>query len=265
MSTYVISDIHGCFDEFQEMLSKISLSDDDRLILAGDYIDRGPKSREMLQWLEKCPKNVVPIKGNHDAEFVEYVRMMRRTDEKNELMTDPDSNEDARMLLETLRYQFKREQPLGLFFFDYYNTITDFVEKKGVTFGELCRWADYLDKLPLYERFECAGRDCVVVHAGFCEDESCLEEGKSLEEFYLSAREESIQIGGINGGMVIFGHTPTVADDSEFYNDGEVFRYYSEEKDCIFYDIDCGCAVYEEFPSATLACLRVDDEEIFYL
>lgn len=266
MATYVMSDIHGCFDEFQEMLSRISLSDNDRLILGGDYIDRGPKSREMLQWLEKCPTNVIPIKGNHDAEFVEYVRLMQQTDRKNELMTDPDANEDARLLLDSVRYQFKQKQPLGLFFFDYYNTITDFIENKGVTFGELCRWADMLDKLPYYERFKLNGRDCIVVHAGFCE-ESELQKSKysSLEEFCLSAREEAIEIGGVKNGMIIAGHTPTIADDSVFYNDGEVFRHYNEEKDCIFYDIDCGCAFYEDFPSATLACLRVDDEEVFYL
>lgn len=265
MATYVISDIHGCFDEFQEMLRKISLSDDDRLILAGDYIDRGPKSREMLQFLEKCPPNVIPIKGNHDAEFVEYVRLMQQTDKKNELMTDPNSNEDAKILLASVRYLFKQKQPLGLFFFDYYNTITDFIQNKDVTFGDLCRWADMLTKLPYYERFELGERDCIVVHAGFYEEESGLENGKSVNEFYLYAREEAIQQGGVKNGMIIAGHTPTIAEDSVFYNDGEVFRYFNEEKNCIFYDIDCGCSFYEDYPSATLACLRVDDERVFYL
>ncbi len=52
MSTYVISDIHGCFDEFQTMLGRIGLTAEDRLILAGDYIDRGKQNLEMLRWLE---------------------------------------------------------------------------------------------------------------------------------------------------------------------------------------------------------------------
>lgn len=203
---------------------------------------------------------------NHDVEFVEYVHWMKQTDEKNELMTAPDSNEDAKILLDTVRYQFKRKQPLGLFFFDYYNTITDFVEKKGVTFGELCRWADYLDNLPLYERFKCSGKDCVVVHAGFCEDNE-LEKSRysSPEEFYIYARDEAIEIGGVTNGMIIAGHTPTIAEDSLFFNDGKVYRFYNEDKDCVFYDIDCGCAFYAMYPSATLACLRIEDEEIFYL
>ena len=83
LANYVISDIHGCYDEFQEMLHKINRSDNDRLILAGEYIDRGPESKEMLYWLEECPKNVIPIKGNHDVEFVEYVNLMRQTDKTN--------------------------------------------------------------------------------------------------------------------------------------------------------------------------------------
>ncbi len=258
----MISDIHGCFDEFRAMIAKINLSDDDRLILAGDYVDRGKQSLEMLQWLETKPSNVTAIKGNHDAEFVEYVRMLQRTDRKNELMTDPDSNEEAGILLETERYLFKKKAPLGLLLFDYYGTITDLIENRGVTFGELCRWADMLDNLPYYEHFEINGRDCVVVHAGFCEDaDHPGDKYKSVEDFYLGARDDAIRTGGIRNGMIIAGHTPTVEEDSMFYNNGEVFRYHDIAKDCIFYDIDCGCSD----PSGTLACLRLEDEGIIYL
>ena len=40
MATYVISDIHGCFNEFDQMLEKIGFSGKDKLILAGDCIDQ---------------------------------------------------------------------------------------------------------------------------------------------------------------------------------------------------------------------------------
>ena len=55
MSTYVISDIHGCYNEFLSMLEKIYFSESDNLVLAGDYIDRGKQSYEMLKWMEQCP------------------------------------------------------------------------------------------------------------------------------------------------------------------------------------------------------------------
>lgn len=44
MGTYVMSDIHGCYDRFLHMLDKIGFSATDRLILAGDCIDRGSKA-----------------------------------------------------------------------------------------------------------------------------------------------------------------------------------------------------------------------------
>jgi Calcineurin-like phosphoesterase. len=47
MSTYVISDIHGCYNEFLSMLEKIRFSGSDNLILSGDYIDKGKQSYEM--------------------------------------------------------------------------------------------------------------------------------------------------------------------------------------------------------------------------
>ena len=78
MATYVISDIHGCFDEFSRMLKHIHFSSEDRLYLAGDYIDRGPANIEMLKWLKKCPVNVFPITGNHDSEFVQNIHIMKK-------------------------------------------------------------------------------------------------------------------------------------------------------------------------------------------
>ena len=77
MSTYVMSDIHGHYVEFMKMLDKISFSDKDELVIAGDYIDRGPKSLEMLQWLENVPDNILTLKGNHDVEFAECINIMK--------------------------------------------------------------------------------------------------------------------------------------------------------------------------------------------
>ena len=266
MATYVISDIHGCFDEFQAMLDKIRLSESDRLILAGDYIDRGKQSLEMLRWLERCPANITAIKGNHDSEFAENVRIMRQIDKAEELMTDPDSDEDAKLLFDSVKYILKRKAATALSYYDHYGTMEKLLVQEGVTFRELCRWADMLDSFPFFYRFPMNGRDCVVVHAGFCEEESAIKDSYSCrEEFFLYAREDALQIGGVRNGLIIAGHTPTIAKDTCFYTDGEVFRYHEEKRNCIFYNIDCGCAYYERYPSGTLACLRLEDEETFYL
>ena len=77
MNTYVMSDIHGCYDEFQQMLEKIHFSDRDLLICAGDYIDRGTKNYEMMSWISNAPEHVVFVRGNHDEEFLTNIRIMK--------------------------------------------------------------------------------------------------------------------------------------------------------------------------------------------
>ena len=266
MSTYVIGDIHGCFDEFTAMLDKIKFSSEDKLYLVGDYVDRGPKTLEMLRWLEKSPSNVFPVKGNHDVEFVTYVRLLRRVDASDNLLTDPDSNADTCALLESLKYVFKRGSGDAFAYFDYYGTIADLIVNKGVTFGELLKWKKMLESYPLFYRFNLNGRDCVVVHAGFGDEDSIAEsKHPEMEQFCLYAREDALEYGGIRNGMIISGHTPTIVDDPHFAEQGKVFRFHDQEKDCIFYDIDCGSVFRTTHPSAKLACLRLEDEEVFYL
>ena len=64
-----MSDIHGCYDAMMSMLEQVTFGDKDTLILAGDYIDRGTQSYEMLKWIESNPQNVIFLRGNHDDGF----------------------------------------------------------------------------------------------------------------------------------------------------------------------------------------------------
>jgi serine/threonine protein phosphatase 1 len=68
---FAISDIHGCFDAFYELLiRRIGLDRSDRLILLGDYIDRGEKSKEVIDFiidLQAKGYNITPLLGNHEA------------------------------------------------------------------------------------------------------------------------------------------------------------------------------------------------------
>ena len=92
-----------------------------------------------------------------------------------------------------------------------------------------------------------------------------METYNRLEDFYLYARDDAYIYGGISHGMIIAGHTPTTVTEEFPYNDGDVYRMYDKERDCIFYDIDCGCAMSKTRPNAKLACIRVEDEKIFYV
>lgn len=72
---FAISDIHGCFDTFYELLiRRIDLSRTDRLILLGDYIDRGEKSKEVVDLildLKEKGFDITTLSGNHEAMLVE--------------------------------------------------------------------------------------------------------------------------------------------------------------------------------------------------
>lgn len=257
MSTYVISDIHGCYKEFLSMLDKISFSDADQLLIAGDSIDRGPGSYEMLKWIEQCPPNVLHIRGNHEQEFAAYIDLLIRFDRSEGLETDMDSNEDALALYETIKYYFKSKK-LPVAYFDLYGTIGSLLRDANATLADLCRWSVQIRKMPYYFGQVVGGRLCVVAHAGYAPN---LDD----THFYLYAREESCQAGGICHGMVVAGHTPTIAKGEFCYNKGDVFRHYDKEKDCVYYDIDCGCVFRGKYADAKLACLRLEDEKVFYL
>lgn len=265
MNTYVISDIHGCYEEFMAMLGKIGFSSADQLILAGDYVDRGKDSFRMLKWLEQRPENVCALRGNHDEAFAFSVELMERLDQKAELHSDLDSPQEGLALYESLRYDMKKEPAAA--YFDLYGTIRTLLERKGATLRDLYRWREMLWEMPLYYELRVKGRSCVVVHGGYAESpEDIAKAGySSLEEFYLQAREEAYLLGGKPHGMVVAGHTPTLIPGEFPYNEGRVFRYYNQEKDCVFYDIDCGCAYRKKDPWGRLACIRIEDERIFYV
>jgi serine/threonine protein phosphatase 1 len=66
--TIAIGDIHGCSRALRALLDAIGPGPDDLLVFLGDYIDRGPDSRGVLDTVidlrERC--TVVPLLGNHE-------------------------------------------------------------------------------------------------------------------------------------------------------------------------------------------------------
>ncbi|HHI87360.1 MAG TPA: serine/threonine protein phosphatase [Candidatus Cloacimonetes bacterium] len=63
-----VGDIHGQFDMLQELMGKIIPSDKDFFVFIGDYIDRGKKSREVVDYLINFKKEYksVFLRGNHE-------------------------------------------------------------------------------------------------------------------------------------------------------------------------------------------------------
>ncbi|KIX21236.1 hypothetical protein SY27_10825 [Flavobacterium sp. 316] len=74
MSTYIISDIHGCNLTFRKALKTIKLKKQDTLVILGDLIDRGFDSKGVIDTiflLLENQFNVICVKGNHEQMFIE--------------------------------------------------------------------------------------------------------------------------------------------------------------------------------------------------
>jgi serine/threonine protein phosphatase 1 len=63
-----IGDIHGCFKALTTLAAYVPFESDDVLIALGDYVNRGPDSRAVLDWLIDYQRrgNLVPLRGNHE-------------------------------------------------------------------------------------------------------------------------------------------------------------------------------------------------------
>ena len=63
--TYVMSDIHGCYEKYRSMLETIEFAGDDTLYVLGDVLDRGPDGFKILLDMAARP-NVIGLLGNHE-------------------------------------------------------------------------------------------------------------------------------------------------------------------------------------------------------
>ncbi|MCO8121177.1 serine/threonine protein phosphatase [Stieleria sp. TO1_6] len=68
MRRFVIGDIHGCAKALRTLLESIDPQRDDELVFLGDYVDRGPDSRgvidQLIELQQRC--RVVALRGNHE-------------------------------------------------------------------------------------------------------------------------------------------------------------------------------------------------------
>ncbi len=73
LRTLVIGDIHGCLEEFEELLKKVQYNKvTDRLILVGDLIDRGPDSVGVVRKAREM--DLECTMGNHEYKFLRWYK-----------------------------------------------------------------------------------------------------------------------------------------------------------------------------------------------
>ncbi|MGH7907562.1 MAG: metallophosphoesterase family protein [Candidatus Binataceae bacterium] len=73
---FAIGDIHGCPDELSAMLGAIAPAAEDTVVFVGDYVDRGPSARDVVEILLELaggPAETVFLKGNHEDMMLAFM------------------------------------------------------------------------------------------------------------------------------------------------------------------------------------------------
>jgi len=81
MNIYAIGDIHGCLSELTSLHKKILTNDEfkvkeDLLIYLGDYIDRGLKSKQVIDQIIKLKNKqikTIHLMGNHEELMIDFL------------------------------------------------------------------------------------------------------------------------------------------------------------------------------------------------
>lgn len=177
MNIYAVGDIHGCLDQLERLVDEVQPDlEKDVLLFVGDYIDRGPDSRGVVDYILRLQQkylreHIVCLKGNHETMFLDFLQ--------------------------------GRERELFLFNGGM-STIRDY-------WGDNWDGLNHLILPPEHERFYQELRayyetpDYIFVHGGL---KPGVPLGEQREEDLLWIRGDFITSMEDFGRLVIFGHTP---------------------------------------------------------
>ena len=171
---FAIGDIHGTTDKLRALMEKIPIDyTSDLLVFIGDYIDRGPNSFEVVDYLVELKKehpNIVFLKGNHEDMLQKYLAGTDR-----------------------FTYLFNGGQQT----LDSYLNRENKSEFSPIPSSHL----EFYESLVLYYQTD----DYIFVHAGMRANVP-LKKQKPQELLWI--REDFIDSKFDFGKRVIFGHTP---------------------------------------------------------
>jgi len=172
---FAITDIHGCAATFRKLvIEKLRFSLEDTLYLLGDYVNKGPDSKGLLDFifsLQEAGHKVFCLKGNHESYLLQTL---------HELATDG--------------YFLERG---GI------ATLESFGVQKAVDIP--VRYLEFMKNLPLYLQLD----KYMLVHAGF---DFALPDPFSDESSILNIRQFEVDLGQTGGRSVIHGHVPTTME-----------------------------------------------------
>lgn len=230
---YVMSDIHGSYDKYLEMLDLINFCDDDVLYILGDLLDRGDKPLELVQDIMHRT-NVYPTMGNHDLLACDILLRLGANVTAENYRTDQDE-----VVLRELQMWLDDGGE------------STFQQYLALSKTERFRIVQYLAEMPLIEIEEINDNIFIMCHAGlgnFQKDKKIEE--YTLEDVLVSRNNPDVRYFEDDSIFMIWGHTPTRA----FSGKDEIYRRYNN------FCIDCGAAY-----GGKLACLCLNTFEAYYV
>lgn len=239
MSTYIISDIHGCYDQYQELLHKLEFDAEEELFILGDALDRGSEPIKVLLDLMNR-ENVTFVMGNHDATALMVLRQLAKeiTDDSINAITPEVLNACSAWLQDGGITTMKQFQALER------SVQTDILS--------------FLEDAPFYETIEHSGKLYILVHGGL----GNFDLSKELDEYEpedLLWERPDYDNEYFPGGRIVLvtGHTPTPyirADKLPLVYEGH--GHIAIDCGCVFggklaaYCIETGKATYVDGPKS---------------
>ena len=228
--TYVMSDIHGNYEAFKKMLREINFNDNDLLYIAGDLVDYGSESMELIRDIS-ARTNVYAVVGDHD---LAALKMLSGYDRMLASGAAPDAD-----FAEAMREWVNDG---GAPTFEGFRKLDDDM-KEGVL--------DYLSDLALFEEIKVKDDEYVIVHAGIRNfDGDTVLDDLSPDDFIyesLDPDREYYEDKTVIAGHIHTNELPDPDPDMIYYGNGTIF-------------LDCGSD-----KNGTLGCLCLDNGKEFYV
>ena len=230
--TYLMSDPHGQYDKYIELLEKIRFNGRDDLYILGDAVDRGPEPMKLLRDMS-LRVNVFPILGNHD--WTARALLSRLNVEITEENAESGITGD---LLEAVRLWLSDGGD---------TTLADF---RRLNLEEREDVLDYLGEFAPYEEIAVNGVRYLLVHAGlrdFAPDKPLA----AYDALDLCDGRTDYSRRYFGDRILVTGHTPTLSIDPAYR--GRIWRGNGHIA------LDCGAGF-----GLPLGCLRLEDGAEFY-
>jgi serine/threonine protein phosphatase 1 len=229
-----MSDIHGNYQKYKEMLAKINFSEEDTLYIVGDILDRGEEGLRILLDIARR-FNVIPILGNHELLAGKFLTMMLE-----------EVNEETIAALTLEKMQALQDWMLD-------GGAATLQEFKKLSPLERETAVEFLAEFSLAEEIEVNGKVFLMVHAGlptaaeYDVDELDFDVAINPTDYTKPAFGVPIE-----KKYFITGHLPTLVIPG-----GEKGKIFIRNGHIA---IDCGCAF-----GGSLGCLRLEDLQEFYV